>query len=61
MAGKMWRPSSRRKTPDVPEHEKQMVIAACDRLIREVLQPKFLPEIVPTEWNYPVGIYGKPE
>jgi hypothetical protein len=37
MAGKMWRPSSRRKTPDVPEHEKQMVIAACDRLIREVL------------------------
>jgi hypothetical protein len=43
----------------VPEHEKQMVIAACDRFIHEVLQPKFLPEIVPTELNYPVSIYGK--
>ena len=52
MAGKTWQLSSRRRTPAVPEHEKQMVIATCDRFIREVLQPKFLPEIVPTEWNY---------
>jgi hypothetical protein len=59
MAGKAWRWSSRRRAPVVPEHEKQMVIAACDRFIREVLQPRFLPEIVPTEWNYPVGIHGK--
>jgi hypothetical protein len=59
MAGKTWRLSSRRRTPVVPEHEKQMVIAACDHFIREVLRPKFLPEIVPTEWNYPVGIHGK--
>ena len=43
----------------MPEHEKQMVIAACDRFIHEVLQPRFLPEIVPTELNYPVSIYGK--
>lgn len=43
----------------MPEHEKQMVIAACDRFIRELLQPKFLPEIVPTEWNYPVSIHGR--
>ena len=59
MAGKTWQPNRRRKTPVVPKHDKQMVIAACDRFIREVLQPKFLPEIVPTEWNYPVEIYGK--
>jgi hypothetical protein len=59
MAGNTWRLSSRRRTPVVPEHEKQMVIAACDHFIREVLRPKFLPEIVPTEWNYPVGIHGK--
>src|SRR5215207_9718497 len=59
MAGKAWRWSSRRRAPVVPKHERQTVIAACDRLIHEVLQPKFLPEIVPTEWNYPVGIYGK--
>jgi hypothetical protein len=59
MVGKTWQLNRRRKTPVVPEHEKQMVVAACDRFIREVLQPKFLPEIVPTEWNYPVAIYGK--
>jgi hypothetical protein len=59
MPGKTWTLSSRRRTPVVPKHERQTVIAACDRLIREVLQPKFLPGIVPTEWNYPVGIYGK--
>ena len=38
MAGKTWQLSSRRRTPAVPEHEKQMVIATCDRFIREVLQ-----------------------
>jgi hypothetical protein len=43
MAGKAWRWSSRRRAPVVPEHEKQMVIAACDRFIHEVLQPKFGP------------------
>jgi hypothetical protein len=59
MAGKTWQLSSRRRTLAVPEHEKQMVIAMCDRFIREVLQPKFLPAVVPTEWNYPVGIHGK--
>jgi hypothetical protein len=59
MAGKTWQLSGRWKAPVVPEHEKQIVVAACDRFIREVLQPRFLPEIVPTEWNYPVAIYGK--
>jgi hypothetical protein len=60
MAGKAWRWSSRRRAPVVPEHEKQMVIAACDRFIHEVLQPRFLPEIVPTELNYPVETFARP-
>ena len=32
---------------------------ACERFIAEVLTPRFLPEIRPTEFNYPIAIYGK--
>lgn len=35
------------------------IAAACERLISEVLKPKFLPEIQPTQFNYPVDIFGK--
>lgn len=38
--------------------EKQAIIAACEALIRDVLKPRFLPEIKPTEWNYVVDIHG---
>ena len=31
----------------------------CERFIAEVLKPKCLPAIVPTEFNYPVDIFGK--
>ena len=41
------------------EREKVEIIAACDRFVAEVLKPRFLPEIRPTEFNYPVAIYGK--
>jgi hypothetical protein len=40
-------------------HEKLAITAACDRLITEVLLLRYPPEIMPTEFNYPVGIYGK--
>ena len=40
-------------------HEKLAITAACDRLITDVLLPRYLPEIMPTEFNYPVAIYGK--
>src|SRR3981081_1075194 len=40
-------------------HEKLAITAACDRLITDVLLPRYLPEIKPTEFNYPVAIYGK--
>lgn len=41
-----------------PESEKAAIIAACDRFVAEVLKPRFLPQIRPTEFNYPVDIYG---
>jgi hypothetical protein len=39
--------------------EKAAIAAECDRLITQVLKPRFLPEIRPTQFNYPVDIFGK--
>jgi hypothetical protein len=39
--------------------EKARIGAACESLIRDVLRPRFLPEIRPTQWNYPVELKGK--
>ena len=39
--------------------EKAAVTLACKRFIAEVLKPRFLPEVRPTEFNYPIDIYGK--
>lgn len=39
--------------------EKALVTAACQRFIDEVLKPRFLPAIRPTQFNYPVDILGK--
>jgi hypothetical protein len=41
------------------DSEKLAIIAACDKFINEVLKPRFLPEIVPTDFNYPIDICGK--
>ncbi|MHC2297582.1 hypothetical protein [Rhizobium mongolense] len=35
-----------------------ILAAACDALIRDVVKPRFLPEIRSSEWNYPVDIRG---
>jgi len=40
------------------EAEKQKIIAACDAFIQDVLKPRFLPQIKPTKWNYPIDIHG---
>jgi hypothetical protein len=32
---------------------------ACQRFIDEVLKPRFLPVIQPTQFNYPIDIHGK--
>jgi hypothetical protein len=54
---KIWvqRPP-RPKLPD--DREKQAIIAACEAFIQNVLKPRFLSEIKPTEWNYPIDIHA---
>jgi hypothetical protein len=39
--------------------EKETIAAACERFIRGTLKPRFLPEVRPTQFNYPVDIFGK--
>jgi hypothetical protein len=39
--------------------EKTVITVACRRLIDEVLKPRFLPTINPTQFNYPIDILGK--
>jgi hypothetical protein len=41
------------------DSEKALITAACQRFIDEVLKPRFLPAIRPTQFNYPVDIRGK--
>ncbi len=43
----------------LPPEEKTAIATACERLIAGVLRPKFLPEIRPSQFNYPVDIFGK--
>jgi hypothetical protein len=42
-----------------PPAEKSAITAACEKFIAEVLKPTFLPEIRPSQFNYPIDIYGK--
>jgi len=39
--------------------EKSVITAACEAFIADVLKPRFLPEIRPDQFNYPIAIYGK--
>src|ERR1700738_4886495 len=39
--------------------EKSAVPAACQHLIDDFLKPRFLPTILPTQFNYLVDILGK--
>jgi hypothetical protein len=38
---------------------KTAIVMTCERFIAEVMIPRFLPEIRPTEFNYPIAITGK--
>jgi hypothetical protein len=42
-----------------PESEKALITAACQRLIDDVLKPRFLPIVRPTPFNYPIDIQGR--
>jgi hypothetical protein len=56
---KQWGLRMTAPRPAVPNGaEKQVIVAACEAFIRDVLKPRFLPQIRPTEWNYVVDIHG---
>jgi hypothetical protein len=46
-------------TANLSDQEKSSIITTCQRFIDDVLKPRFLPVICPTEFNYPVDIQGK--
>ena len=41
------------------KEDKADIAAVCERFISDTLKPRFLPEIRPTAFNYPVDIFGK--
>lgn len=56
---KQWITTVPAARPDeVDGLQKQVIIAACDTFIRDVLKPRFLPQIRPTVWNYVIDIHG---
>lgn len=40
------------------DEEARRIAGACETLVRDVLKPRFLPEITPTPFNYCVDIHG---
>src|SRR5690349_19651850 len=41
------------------KEDKAAIAATCERYIAQTLKPRFLPEITPTQFNYPIDIFGK--
>jgi len=59
MTMKRWMKVVERPRPaKAMESQKAAIISACDAFIRDVLKPRFLPEIKPNEFNYAVDIFG---
>lgn len=48
-----------RRVKALDPKEKAAIAATCERFIAEKLKPRFLPEIHPTQFNYPIDIFGK--
>ncbi len=44
---------------ELTKDEKLLIALRCETFITEQLAPRFLPEIRPTEWNYPIALHGK--
>ena len=60
MAKKVWTNVVKKPRPAKPlEVEKRTIVAACEAFIHDVLKPRFLPEIRPTEFNYCIDIFGE--
>ena len=59
MARRVWRKTIKSLRPAKPtDAERAVIVAACDAFIRNTLKPRFLPIIMPSEFNYPVDIFG---
>jgi hypothetical protein len=39
--------------------DRPIIQATCEGFIDRILKPRFLPEIRPSDFNYPIDIYGK--
>jgi len=50
---------TRGRSAAISAHEKAAITATCQRFIDKVLKPRFLPAIRPTQFNYPIDIFGK--
>ncbi len=60
MARGLWTYMGGRAGHRPPEGEMFAIGQACETFIEDVLKPRFLPEIRPTEkFNYPIDIFGK--
>lgn len=47
------------RVKELTRQEKAAIGGRCDALIADVLRPRYLPEIRPTEFNYPIDICGR--
>ena len=45
--------------PTLSPSEKSAITTTCQTFIDTTLKPRFLPRIMPTQFNYPVDIQGK--
>lgn len=60
MARRRWTYGRGRAGHRPSESEKRAIGQACETFIEDVLKPRFLPEIRPSEtFNYPIDIFGK--
>ena len=46
-------------SPRISDREKAAVVRACQHHIEAFLKPRFLHEVRPTKFNYPVDILGR--
>ena len=60
MGERVWMNVIKKPRPAKPsEAAKSAIVEACEAFIRDVLKPRFLAEIRPTEFNYCVDIFGE--
>lgn len=51
--------TTRGRSVGLSDFEKARITATCQQFIDDVLKPRFLPAIRPTQFNYPIDIFGK--